>query len=170
MQNLHSHCCFCFLLFILLVLNVWIRSQWTTRLLIYGLCACFCFVLYVFKLLIYSFRLVPIYTTPITLHGTGTRTTNKLKTQPAPGVPQIAHPNDRATSVRPAKRNENVKWVTKCIYTKLQFLHQTTTIGEVIKHTNPDLKITLFFSLPAAKMTDPFIPIFLFCNYAAMCS
>lgn len=54
-------------------------------------------------------RLVPIYTTPITLHGTGTRTTNKLKTQPAPGVPQIAHPNDRATSVRPAKRNENVK-------------------------------------------------------------
>ncbi|PFX34680.1 Calponin-likey domain-containing protein 2 [Stylophora pistillata] len=54
-------------------------------------------------------RLVPIYTTPISFHGSGTRATNKLKTQPAPGVPQVAHPNDRATSVRPAKRNETVK-------------------------------------------------------------
>lgn len=54
-------------------------------------------------------RMIPIYTTPLYLHGTGTRTTNYLKTQPPAGVPQIAHPNDRATSIRPAKKDENVK-------------------------------------------------------------
>ena len=56
--------------------------------------------------------MIPIYTTPMYLHGTGTRTTNYLKTQPPPGVPQIAHPNDRATSIRPAKKDENVKLVS----------------------------------------------------------
>ena len=56
--------------------------------------------------------MIPIYTTPVYLHGTGTRTTNYLKTQPPSGVPQIAHPNDRATSIRPAKKDENVKLVS----------------------------------------------------------
>ena len=56
--------------------------------------------------------MIPIYTTPIYLHGTGTRTTNYLKTQLPSGVPQIAHPNDRATSIRPAKKDENVKLVS----------------------------------------------------------
>lgn len=54
-------------------------------------------------------KLVPIYTTLIHLHGTGTRETNQQKTQPPPGTLQVAHPNDRATSIRPAKRNENIK-------------------------------------------------------------
>ena len=56
--------------------------------------------------------MIPIYTAPIYLHGTGTRTTNYLKTQPPSGVPQIAHPDDRATSIRPAKKDENVKLVS----------------------------------------------------------
>lgn len=74
------------------------------------LLAVFLFSLCLFySALFISIRLVPIYTAPVHLHGTGTRETNKSKLQPPPGMPQVAHPNDRAMSIRPAKRDENVR-------------------------------------------------------------
>jgi len=61
----------------------------------------------------FDFRNTPIYTANINLIGTGVLSdTNKQLTASIKKSDGIAHPNDRATSIRPANRTEKVKYVT----------------------------------------------------------